>query len=112
MSLQRFKVRFSAAAISDLREIARHLEGATGDIAGAVRRIQEMRTFACSAGSLSQHGKKRDDIRQGLRTAAVGRAVIAFELVNDLELVRIFGFFHPGQDYASILLERMVPDQR
>jgi plasmid stabilization system protein ParE len=109
MNLQRFKVRFSSAAVEDLRAIARQLEGATGDISGAVRRTQEMVAFASSASSLSQHSRQRDDIRKGLRTAAVGRAVVAFEVVKDLQLVRVFGFFHPGQDYASILLDRAGP---
>ncbi len=110
MSVQRFKVRFSSAAIDDLRAIARQLEGATGDIAGAVRRTREMLAFASSATSLSQHSRQRDDIRKGLRTAAVGRAVVAFELVKDLQIVRVFGFFHPGQDYAAILMDRAGPD--
>jgi len=111
MNLQHFKVRFSPAAIEDLRAIARQLEGATGDISGAVRRTEEMLTFACSASSLSQHSLQRDDIRKGLRTAPVGRTVVAFELIKDLQIVRIFGFFHAGQDFASILLDRAGPGQ-
>jgi plasmid stabilization system protein ParE len=111
MNLQRFNVRFSSASIEDLRAIARRLEGATGDIAGAVRRTQEMLTFACSAVSLSQHSRQRDDIRKGLRTAPVGSTVVAFELIKDLQIVRVFGFFHAGQDFASILLDREGTDQ-
>lgn len=110
MSLKRFRVQFSVAAINDLRTIARHLEHTTGNIAGAVRRTKEIRAFALSIGALPHQGMRRDELRKGLRTASIGRAIIAFEVDDSAELVRVLGLFYGGQDHDSILLGRITPD--
>lgn len=109
MSLPVFDVRFSRAAINDLRVIAQHLERATGDIAGAVRRTREIRTFAMSIGALPYQGMRRDDVRPGLRTAATGRAVVAFEVQEKARSVRVLGIFYGGQDYETVLAARLAP---
>lgn len=110
MSLPVFDVRFVRAAINDLRVIARHLERTTGDIAGAVRRTREIRTFAMSMSALPYQGTRRDNVRPGLRTAATGQAVIAFDVQEKTRSVRLPGIFHGGQNYSTVLAARLAPE--
>ena len=39
------------------------------------------------------------------------KSSLGLELIKDLQIVRVFGFFHAGQDFASILLDRAGPGQ-
>jgi len=49
-------------------------------------------------------GHKRDDIRPNLRTTALDkRAVAAFEVEENNNILRILGVYYGGRDYAAIL---------
>ncbi len=62
-----------------------------------------------SIGALPYQGMRRDDVRPGLRTAATGRAVIAFDVEEKARSVRILGIFYGGQDYETVLAARLAP---
>ena len=76
----------------------------------AARYTDSIACFCESFLPAPHRGRKRDDIRPGLRiTNYRRRTVIAFKVDGDQ--VAILGFFHGGRDYDSLLQNTPAGDE-
>ena len=102
--MQQYKVVFTPAAISDMRDIYNYIEEESGYPERALDYVNRLRAGCEKMCILPLRGQKRDDIRPNLRTTALEkRAVAAFEVEEDKQLIRILGVYYGGRDYAAIL---------
>lgn len=91
------EVRLRQSAVDDLKAIYTYLAERIGyDRADAyISRIEE---FCRSLDRFSERGRRRDDLREGLRTIIFeSRAVVAYRIVGSQVLV--MRVIHGGQDY-------------
>lgn len=102
--MQQYKVVFTPAAISDMRDIYNYITEDSGYSDRALDYINKLRAGCERMCILPLRGQKRDDIRPNLRTTALDkRAVAAFEVEEDNHILRILGVYYGGRDYAAIL---------
>ncbi len=102
--MRRYDVVFGEAAISDLIRIAAYIADASGLPAVAHRYVDCVEAACRALESAPQRGRRRDDLRSGLRVLSVGnRTVAAFTVDEEADRVRILRIFHGGQHYESVL---------
>jgi toxin ParE1/3/4 len=97
------KVVFTPEAEEQLGELYRYIaEAASPEI--AARYTDEIVKYCESLTRFPLRGRRRDDIRPGLRTTGYKKRVaIAFEV--EAMQVNIIGIFYGGQDYEGALEE-------
>lgn len=102
--MQQYKVVFTPAAISDMRDIYNYIQEESGYPERALDYINKLRA-GCERMSLAPlRGQKRDDIRPNLRTTALDKSTVAaFEVEEENSILRILGVYYGGRDYAAIL---------
>jgi len=85
------RIRFTAAARSDLGEIYRHMRKRSGSGEVALRFVHELRNKCDQlAAAPIQMGRTRADLRPGLRSHAHKSYVIFFRYESDvLEIMRV-----------------------
>lgn len=82
------KLRYSAAAKEDLKEIARYI--AKDKPAAARQWVATLREKCRLAASNPEIGDERDDLGEGIRSTYVGSYIIFFrENKGNLEIVRV-----------------------
>lgn len=100
-----YTVRFAPEAEDQLAAIDQYIAD-VGSATTAARYVDAIVAYCESLATFPRRGRKRDDLMPGLRiTNFRGRAVIAFLVDTDAELVSIVGVFYGGQDYETRLLE-------
>lgn len=96
-----YRVVFAPEAEEQVAELYRHIATAASP-EKAARFTNGIVSYCESLRDFPLRGKRRDDIRPGLRTTSYRRrAVIAFEVSEDV--VNIIGVFYKGRDYESEL---------
>ena len=94
-------VIFSPEAKEQLLSLYNYIEAAASPEI-AERYISSIVTYCESLKNFPMRGKRRDDVRSGLRvTNYKKRTVIAFAV--DDEQVSIIGIYYGGQDYETVL---------
>ena len=93
------RYRFSAAAKSDLKEIAAYI---SRDNPPAARRLVARLREVCRTTLVMfpQGGTQRDDLSPGLRCFSVGSYVIYFRGRNPVEIIRIL---HGARDVTPVM---------
>jgi toxin ParE1/3/4 len=100
-----YTVRFGPEAEDQLAAIDQYIAD-VGSATTAARYVDAIVACCESLATFPRRGRKRDDLMPGLRiTNFRGRAVIAFLVDTDAELVSIVGVFYGGQDYETRLLQ-------
>jgi toxin ParE1/3/4 len=100
-----YKVLFRPAARRDLLHIYSYIKHQSASTYIATDYIQYIKQHCESLATLPERGKRRDDIRKGLRTLAFEkRIIIAFMIDGDT--VRIGRILSYGRDYEAVLLEQ------
>lgn len=100
--MKKFEVTFRPLAEADLFELYRYIAEQTGhQIAGAY--IERIEAACLALATFPERGRRRDDIRPGLRTMGFERrATIVFQVRRtEVLIVRIF---YGGRDYERALL--------
>jgi len=99
-----YKVVFTPAAISDMRDIYNYIAEESGYPDRALDYINKLRAGCERMSIVPLRGQKRDDIRSNLRTTVLDKsAVAAFEVDEVNNILRILGVYYGGRDYAAIL---------
>jgi toxin ParE1/3/4 len=97
-----YKVIVGALAESDLIALYTYICAERQDALTAINYLRRIRQFCQDLGTFPERGRKRDDIRRGLRLIGFEkRIVIAFHVTE--EIVDIKRIFYGGRDYANIL---------
>jgi toxin ParE1/3/4 len=99
--MKKYEVTFRPHAETDLFALYSYIAKEAGlAVAGAY--IDRIEVACLSLATFPNRGRRRDDIRQGLRTMGFERrATIVFQ-VREAEVV-IVRIFYGGQDYERIL---------
>ena len=99
--MRKYEVSFRPRAEADLFALYHRIAAEAGyEVAG--RYIDRIEVACMALESFPKRGRRRDDIRPGLRTVGFERrATIVFqELEAEVVIIRIF---HGGQDYERLL---------
>jgi toxin ParE1/3/4 len=99
--MKRYRIGFRPQAEADLFGLYRYIAENSGDaVAGAF--IDRIESACMALETFPARGRRRDDIRPGLRTMEFERrATIVFQVLkDDVIIVRIF---YGGQDYERAL---------
>lgn len=98
-----YGIRFTPESTDQLLAIYRHIATAASP-AIAARYTDAIITDCDNLQTFPHRGTRRDDVRPGIRiTNYKKRAVIAFEVNDDLRQVSIIGIYYGGQDYQALL---------
>lgn len=97
-----YSVVFTPEARDQLADIYRYIADASG-VPGVAAGYTEA-IIACCEGlsTFPLRGRKRDDVRSGLRVTYYKKRVVIAYTVED-RMVSIIGVFYGGQDYESTL---------
>jgi toxin ParE1/3/4 len=95
--------RVAPQAETDLEEIAYYVFRESGSIEIADRLIDSITDRFALLGKYPHAGRRRDDLRQGLRGFPVGRYVILYRVDDDDAL--ILRVVHGRRDLEALLLE-------
>ena len=68
----------------------------------------EIEDAIASLGATPHRGTLQPALGNGMRNVTKGRAVIHFDVVDDLRLIRILAVFYGGQDHESRVLLRLL----
>ena len=99
--MKKFKVSFRPCAEFDLFELYDHIaESAGRAVAGDY--IDRIEAACLALASFPARGRKRDDLRPGLRIVGFERRVSIAFIVDDREVV-IARIFYGGRDYEALL---------
>jgi toxin ParE1/3/4 len=97
-----YRVIVGPIAEADLMALYTYISDDRQDAAIAINYLRRIRRFCEDLGTFPERGRKRDDIRKGLRLIGFEkRVVIAFHVTG--EVVDIKRIFYGGRDYADIL---------
>lgn len=92
------------AVVDDYIAITEHIERWTQDREVADRTVDSIRSFVKGLSRTPHRGRKRDDLRPGLRIATYKkRTAVAFEVDDETRSVTVLRVFYGGQDYEAIL---------
>ena len=105
--MKRYKVAFRPMAEADLLDLYDYIAGEAGTFV-AGNYIDRIEAACLSLEAFPQRGRRRDDIKPGLRTVGFERrATIVFRILkSEVVIVRVF---HGGRDYEHVL--RLSPDE-
>jgi len=73
----------------------------------AAARIEGIEREMLSLGDVPHQGMLRPDLLPGLRSVTKQRAIIYFDVDDDLRLVRVLAIFFGGQDHQRAMLQRL-----
>jgi plasmid stabilization system protein ParE len=99
--MKQYEVAFAPEALMQLLKLYRRIaERATADVAwrytdAVVKYCEGLTTFPL-------RGRKRDDVRPGLRTISYKRSTLIAYTVEEGR-ISIIGVFHGGQDFEAAL---------
>ncbi len=97
-----YTVRFSPEADEQLASLEQYITTASGSIATAEQYIDRIVAFCESLVTFPERGQRRDDLVPGLRlTHFRSRAIIAFLVDTETEIVSIVSVFYGGQNYET-----------
>ena len=100
-----YTVCFSPEAEEQLAAIEQYIAKAAASNDTAERYVDGIVSFCENLVTFPERGQRRDELLPGLRiTHYRSRAVIAFLVDTEAELVSIVGVFYGGQDYETFLL--------
>ncbi|MGH7079589.1 MAG: type II toxin-antitoxin system RelE/ParE family toxin [Acetobacteraceae bacterium] len=100
-----YTVRFAPEAEDQLAAIEEYIADA-GSPTTAARYADAIVTYCERLATFPKRGRKRDDLMPRLRiTNFRSRAIIAFLVDAEAELISIVGVFYGGQDYETRLLQ-------
>ena len=96
------KVVFRKKAIADLEDLYRFIRDREHNAERAFSYISRIRAYCEGFSQFPERGKRRDDIRKGLRVVGFERrALIVSEVTGDT--VRIGRILYGGRDYDRLL---------
>lgn len=96
------RVELSETAIADLEAIAAHILNASGSLRITTGFIDRIEDRCQRIGDAPRSGRRRDDLRPGLRTVPFERtAVITYAIEEDRIL--IVNVFYGGRDFEAFL---------
>jgi plasmid stabilization system protein ParE len=99
-------VELSPEALEQLAELYRYIAHAKS-VDVATRYTDSIIEFCDELASNPSRGRRRDDIRPGLRTVGFRRRVlIAFAVVNGT--VTVLAIYYGGRDHETLLRDRPV----
>lgn len=102
--MQEYDVIFTPDAVEELYNIGSYIVENGGDANTAVRYTEKLRESCHKLKIWPIRGNSRDNIRNNLRIYPLDKkAVAAFEVDEDLHIVRILGIYYGGRDYESLL---------
>jgi toxin ParE1/3/4 len=99
------KVLFRPLAEDDLTELYHYITERSGQPETAIRYIRRIRTYCETLASFPERGRRRDDLRRGLRVIGFGRRVVIAYRVLDTGAVEIGRIFYGGRNYEALLQE-------
>jgi len=99
------KVVFRPAAEADLTEIYQYITDRSGRPQTAIGYIRRIRTYCETLASFPERGRRRDDLRRGLRVVGFERRVVIAYMVLDTGEVEIGRIFYGGRNYEALLQE-------
>ena len=103
--MKSYRVTVTAEAKTDLRRIKAHIVRTSGLVESAERIIRELAARLRDLEALPHQGTQRDDIRTALRLLPHHKAVVAFEIEERSNCVRILRLFYGGEDIASVFAD-------
>ena len=93
---------FSPEASDQLAEIYGYIARASGIPDVATRYTESIVTFCEGLSAFPLRGRKRDDVRSGLRVTFFKRRVVVAYMVEH-NIISIIGVFYCGQDFESAM---------
>jgi plasmid stabilization system protein ParE len=94
------------AVVEDYLAITQHIQRWVGDRDAADRTVDSIRAFVKALSRTPHRGRKRDDLRAGLRIASFKkRTAVAFEIDDEARTVTVLRVFYGGQDYEAVFRE-------
>ncbi|CCQ72460.1 type II toxin-antitoxin system RelE/ParE family toxin [Magnetospira sp. QH-2] len=112
-----FDLVYAKSAKADLECIMEHLfrnyvffgDNPAEAVEKVEARIFELRQFINGLKAFPQKGRRRDDLKKGLRLLPDQRkAAIAYEVVEKTKTVKVLRIFYGGEDYESVMHDRPV----
>ena len=73
----------------------------------AAARIEGIEDELLALGDAPHQGTLRPDLLPGLRSVTKKRAIVYFDVDDDLRLVRVLAIFFGGQDHQRAMLQRL-----
>lgn len=73
----------------------------------AAARIEGIEDELLALGDAPHQGTLRPDLLRGLRSVTKKRAIVYFDVDDDLRLVRVLAIFFGGQDHQRAMLQRL-----
>jgi len=99
-----YTVVITPEAEQNMRERASYIVKASGLKVTTRRYITNLRKFCLALSSFPHRHVRRDDLRPDLHlTNYLGTTVIAYDVHEDTEKVRILAIFHSSQNYEPLL---------
>ena len=98
-----YKVIFEPEAEQAIKDRAKYIETQSGPLTSE-RYVNEVYAFCESLSIFPHRGRKRDDLREGIRiTNFKGTTIIPYLINEEAKTIYILASFHSSQDYERVL---------
>ena len=102
--MKSYEVYLTPDAIQDLTNIYEYIAAKSGLPEVAWAYIEKLRQKCHDLKTIPLIGQQRNDLRKNLRIIAIDKkAIAAFEVIEDKQIVTILNIFYGGRDYEAIM---------
>ena len=102
--MKNYEVYLTPDAIQDLTDIYEYITEKSGLPQVAWAYIEKLRQSCHDLKMVPLIGQQRHDLRKNLRIVAIDKkAIAAFEVIEDKQIVTILNIFYGGRDYEAIM---------